>query len=347
MKKYRIEIIDIAKALTIFCVIMGHTTGNLEKPLFRLVLYTFHMPLFFALAGMSIKPVPVIGIEQWKRFLYKNFLALMVPYFVWGLIYSQTTYDNIRYLVYGSWEALGEMNTLTSLWFLPCFFIAKIFVRLIINALNRFQPKNISKCCGVCAIPMFVIGFLLPHPQSGYIWCFDVAFVATGFILIGIAMKRTYLIVAQQKTIWLVVGTLVSILLFSAGTIFRSEVLELCIMCGAQYGNVFWFLYNAFSGSASILFLSMLIFRLSRESARPFSTKIITFIGQNTMGIYLLHKPLMQAVVMPFIVNLLGTSVPLVVHAAIASAIMLPVCCVLCKVVARYIPQLLGVFPRE
>ena len=46
-KSRRIETIDIAKAITIFCVILGHTTGNLDAPMFRRVLYAFHMPLFF------------------------------------------------------------------------------------------------------------------------------------------------------------------------------------------------------------------------------------------------------------------------------------------------------------
>ena len=60
-KKARIEVIDIAKAITIFLVIVGHSTGNFDTPLFRRVLYSFHMPLFFILAGMSIKPVKVSG----------------------------------------------------------------------------------------------------------------------------------------------------------------------------------------------------------------------------------------------------------------------------------------------
>ena len=46
-KKARIELIDIAKAITIVLVILGHTTGNLETPMYRRLIYSFHMPLFF------------------------------------------------------------------------------------------------------------------------------------------------------------------------------------------------------------------------------------------------------------------------------------------------------------
>ena len=71
-KKRRIELIDIAKAITIFLVIWGHTTGNGETPLFRLVLYAFHMPFFFFLAGMSIKAKPFTSFREWRNFVRKN-----------------------------------------------------------------------------------------------------------------------------------------------------------------------------------------------------------------------------------------------------------------------------------
>lgn len=114
IKKKRIELIDIAKAITIFLVIAGHTTGNLETPLYRRVLYSFHMPLFFFLAGLSIKAKKVEG-KQWLTFLKKNILALLVPYFIWALIYGQFSFENITKILYGSWEMLGETGTLTSL----------------------------------------------------------------------------------------------------------------------------------------------------------------------------------------------------------------------------------------
>ena len=74
-KKSRIELIDIAKAITIILVILGHTTGNLETPMYRRVLYTFHMPLFFFLAGMSIKPKVLKSFGAWKSYIEKNILA--------------------------------------------------------------------------------------------------------------------------------------------------------------------------------------------------------------------------------------------------------------------------------
>lgn len=91
------------------------------------------MPLFFALAGLSMKPVGLHGFKAWKNLLKKNILALVVPYFIWGLVYAPFSYDNMLTLFYGSWEALTDMGTLTSLWYLPCFFLSKIIVQVIIT----------------------------------------------------------------------------------------------------------------------------------------------------------------------------------------------------------------------
>lgn len=48
MKKARTEVIEIAKAVTIFLVIVGHTTGD---AFYKRVIYSFHMPLFFMRHG--------------------------------------------------------------------------------------------------------------------------------------------------------------------------------------------------------------------------------------------------------------------------------------------------------
>ncbi|WP_026493413.1 MULTISPECIES: acyltransferase family protein [unclassified Butyrivibrio] len=68
-KKYRIELIDITKAITIILVILGHTTGNLDTPMYRRLLYTFHMPLFFFLSGMSTKPGALLLCAVIERYV--------------------------------------------------------------------------------------------------------------------------------------------------------------------------------------------------------------------------------------------------------------------------------------
>lgn len=343
----RIETIDIAKAITIFCVILGHTTGNLDTPMFRRVLYSFHMPLFFLLAGLSIKPKVVSGTRGWLKFLYKNLLSLMVPYLLWGLVYAPFSYINMGKLLFGSWEALTEMETLTSLWYLPSFFIARVIVQSVINIAEHFKAKSVPLCCGIAALPILAAGLLIPHPENGVFWCADIALTASSFILLGIAIRKIYLIVAQHKTVWLVLSFIGSTALFCLGTVFRGDALELSLMCKGDYGNIFWFLFNSVFGSVSVLAISMLLSRISRESARPFRLDAVTYIGRQTMGIYLLHKPFLQQIIMPCLSDTLPAECPLLVTALIGSIAALIFSILMCIVIGRFIPQLLGKFPAN
>lgn len=346
-RNHRIETIDIAKAITIFCVILGHTTGNLDTPLFRRVLYSFHMPLFFLLAGLSVKPKALRSGRAWAAFLYKNLLALMVPYLIWGLIYAPFSYENLSELLYGSWEALTRMDTLTSLWYLPCFFISRIIVQALVTALEYAGVKNVPFWCGIAALPLLALGLLLPHSENGVFWCADIALAGSSFILLGIAVRKAYLIMAQQKTSWLILSVLAGAVLFSLGTVFRGSELELSLMCKSSYGNQLWFLYNSAFGSLTILALSMLLSRLSRESARPFRVNAVTYIGQQTMGIYLLHKPFLQQTMMPALSELLPEGCPFLAAACIGAGGTLLFSIVMCFVIGKFVPQLLGRFPRN
>ncbi len=347
VKSRRIETIDIAKAITIFCVILGHTTGNLDTPMFRRVLYAFHMPLFFLLAGLAVKPKAVRGLKEWRLFLYKNLLSLIVPYLVWGLVYAPFSYANIGELFYGSWEALTRMETLTSLWYLPCFFVARVIVQIVINIAEYAKVKSVPLWCGIAAIPLLTIGLLIPHNENGVVWCADISLAASGFILLGIAIRKAYLIMAQQKTLWLIMSFVGSTLLFCAGTVFRGDALELSLMCKSDYGNLLWFLYNSVFGSVSVLTLSMLISRLSRESVRPFRIDAVTYIGRQTMGIYLLHKPFLQQVIMPALSGIFPEDMPFFVTALIGSALAMLFAVAMCYIIGRFVPQLLGRFPRN
>jgi hypothetical protein len=181
-------------------VILGHTTGNLETPMYRRLIFSFHMPLFFFLAGMSIKPKALKSFGEWKGFIWKNLRALVVPYLIFAFIYAPFSFDNVPKFLYGSWQALGKARTLTSLWYLTCFFIARIYCQILTDLVSRANPKNLNATLGLLAIPMFAVGFLLPKLDGGYLWCLDISFVASGFILLGIALRQRILIFAQAKS---------------------------------------------------------------------------------------------------------------------------------------------------
>ena len=114
--------------------------------------------------------------------------------------------------------------------------------------------------------------------------------------------------------------------------------------CAGEYGNPFWFLFNSAAGTAAVLSLSMLLLRLAREGARPFSTAAVSYIGQHTLGIFLLHKNMLQMLILPWISSRI--SGPALLTAFLGSCAALACSILLCAVIERYVPQLLGQFPR-
>ena len=343
VKKPRVELIDISKAITIFLVIMGHADRSYDSPMSRLIIYAFHMPLFFFLAGLSIHPSPVHGLTEWKNYLRKNILALVVPYFIWAFVYAPFDFKNVPLFLYASWKALDSSKTLTSLWYLSAFFMARIITQLVVSFLGRIKASDVTSKCALFSIPMFIIGLAAPKLSAGYPWCLDAAFVGAAFILLGIAARKPLLILAQQKGVTLAFVFVISLSLLFCGTYLRGDNLTLMLMCDSKYGNIFWFFANSFSGTMAVLSASMILFRLSREGIRPFGTTAITYTGKHTMGIFLLHKNILQLLIMPA-VNSFITG-PEALNAFLGACITLPISLLLCAVIEKYVPQLLGQFP--
>jgi fucose 4-O-acetylase-like acetyltransferase len=92
-KQGRLEWVDYAKGVGMFLVVLGHTLRGLEAsdviadgPTFRFVdswIYSFHMPLFFALSGFFAE-------RQVKRnmsvFLQEKLATLAYPYLLWSTL---------------------------------------------------------------------------------------------------------------------------------------------------------------------------------------------------------------------------------------------------------------------
>lgn len=66
----RIEYIDIAKGLAIFCVLVGHIVDS--DTLMKTILYAFHMPVFFILSGMVAHVQPQYTLTNCKSIVKKT-----------------------------------------------------------------------------------------------------------------------------------------------------------------------------------------------------------------------------------------------------------------------------------
>ena len=340
--RQRLDYLDIAKCITIFLVIMGHSTGNLDTPLFRVVLYSFHMPLFFIVSGTVVRTHVTTKYDKahWKDFLGKNLFMLMVPYLIWGLIYSQFSYKNTAYILYGSWQLLGKAGTLTSLWYLPCLFLARIEMEAVLMLGKKLEKLNRHLYALIIAAAAFAIGFALPKVEIGYIWCADISFVALGFMLLGYSIKEIIGEFIDSKLIYQAAVLLISGGLFVMSMVIQDGSPALVMMCKSDYGSIPLFLLSGLSGSTFILSLSILLQEAWGQNTESKLRKNIIWVGKRTLGVYLLHKPFLQEVLVPLL-KLAGLQ-NLFVIAIIGAVIDLPLCCLMIKVLEKYVPALLG-----
>jgi len=269
MSKRRIEILDITKCLAIYLVVLGHTFTNSEllgnPPMIAKVLYSSHMPLFFFLSGMSTSVKPLVGRDEWRFFLRKNILTLALPYVIWALIYSKFSCVNVAWILYGSWEALGKVQTVTSIWFLACLFIARIIIQIVVSLVAKLKNNNERLLYIVIGIALFAIGYLLPHPEIGYPWCFDVALEAAGCMILGVALKKDVLKLAVQKGTVLIGLLLATASIFAVIVFINKDQLGVTMMCKNQFPNSIISFVLATLGSIFELTVSMILKRTADE----------------------------------------------------------------------------------
>lgn len=89
----RVDYIDLMRGIAILTVVMGHFLENkhtCSMPRLYEVIYSFHMPLFFAISGFTEGKFgkPVAKCKDLLNYEWKASCALLLPYFVWLAITS-------------------------------------------------------------------------------------------------------------------------------------------------------------------------------------------------------------------------------------------------------------------
>lgn len=293
MKKQRIEYIDVARGVAMFFVLLGHTVNS--DTWIKTFVYAFHMPLFFILSGQarSCQTRLSVGVKQSCKNFKKNFESMIVPYFIWGLIYSAFSIKNCLYIGYGTRETLIKAGSLSSLWFLPVLFIACAIVEVVWPAANRFKSTVVI---GILGIVFAVIGCFMPHHNYyGNVWGIDIAFVAAAFMIIGWLLRPVCDRLLLRKDISLP-ACFIALVLFVLGTKYLSEPGSYVLMANAVYGNYVTFFMNAVTGSAVVILCSILICQFAKKEVKIFDFIKTVFVktGGNSLGIFVVHKPVVE-----------------------------------------------------
>lgn len=170
--------VDNLKVLGIFAVILGHIASPLGG-----FIFSWHMPLFFMIAGFFIR-----FDLLFKDFIIKDFKRLMMPYFVFaniGFVVEilkrlvlhrvELNYVNELQGIFIWMDMSSLVNTYASvLWFLPALFFTKAVLYIIHKNIHNLFYQLI-----VISI-LFGVSFLVDLPFG-----IDNAFNALLFLFIG------------------------------------------------------------------------------------------------------------------------------------------------------------------
>ena len=230
----RILGLDIWRGMLMVLVVAGHVAGmaaRLVPPeeygtyafIFKII-YAFHMPAFFVLAGLLMAMSASEGKTPWSDFVWKKARRLLLPYFCFGVlnivvyhvaipcfykIFASSSngyylHDTMRWwhpwasLFYGApWPGTDGFRCNSALWFLPCLFSASLLGGATMRFANCISRKFILSPVAIL-VPVWcvacVAGFLghdvgvqFPMGINALLWQFQ--FFVLGMVT-GILFKR-------------------------------------------------------------------------------------------------------------------------------------------------------------
>jgi fucose 4-O-acetylase-like acetyltransferase len=265
----KIEWIDSLKTLGILAVILGHIASP-----FGQFIFSWHMPLFFVIAGFFIK-----FNTPFKEFFLKNFLRLMIPYFIFAFIGLGA--DNIkRFLLHR--EELNNFVEIQNiffgmditsllnhygfvLWFLPALFFGK----MILYAINKVTLNLLFQ--GLIVFALFLISFIIEIPFG-----LDNAANSILWIFLGYLFFNFYI----NSKILSLYFTISALILVSFYILFGIPSLDLAMKSYENiFINIFW--------AVSVIYIFVFLIRKIKYP-NTFS-KVFSIWGGNTMLLFIVH----------------------------------------------------------
>ncbi|MCD8369726.1 MAG: acyltransferase family protein [Clostridiales bacterium] len=202
MHSSRIPEIDIAKGFAIFLVILGHIV-TIHHTLFRWI-FSFHMPVFFFLSGMTFRPERYHCIRDYISAKGRRLILpyLIITFAAFLICMARPDYrlpvitDGWRHqLKWIFWYAQPQNLYVGQIWFLVALFMAELISLLWIRFLG---DKSICirlfslLALGLAGVSIRMIFPYLPVGER-LPWKLDTALTASVFVIAGYYAGRTNL----------------------------------------------------------------------------------------------------------------------------------------------------------
>lgn len=192
-RKSHFKEIDIAKGIGILLVVIGHcfpdvsTVDGVSVPFFRLVhdvIYTFHMPLMFFMAGFLSQRI--FKAEDKAQFVKDRFIRLMIPYFSIGILYMPVKIVLARFAaqpfdIATLWQMFLGVNPNGGLWYLYVLFLIQV---VLVFTCSKDNIKWLLLISAVVSIAVVI-------SNVSFYWIDDAAYYLF-FVLLGLYIGMDY-----------------------------------------------------------------------------------------------------------------------------------------------------------
>ena len=336
----RIEWIDAAKGLGISLIVIGHVWSLSDPPLFYQWMFAFHVPLFFFISGLTLKP----AAGPLGRVVAGKVRTLLVPYFVFallGYLFYVAGYvaagmlgREIEQFDYGLWiplfgilhGTLGDGYLVNSpLWFLPALFVT-FLAGYTVNTYIMQHWLRIVVVLGIAAFGIW-LGDRYRLPFGLLPAMIALLFFQTGYYFRRFAVSDR--IPERAGSILLVLLFVVSLAAPLNGAVGIADM---------NVNQPLLFLVFAFNG---ILMSVLLVQRVGAGSG------LLALVGRHSLAILVLHMLVIKSVKVVFLV-VFGVDFATMEHSlllglavlAVSTLVMIP--CI--YVIDRWLPFTLGRF---
>lgn len=278
----RLAFVDILKGIGILSVLLGHLL--LPGCILKSIIYSFHMPLFFIAVGLVYKPQPVL------KYTIKRIQSILIPYFIWALIFASFSFPTVALIVYGSNESLIYAGSNGMLWFLPCLFYSSIIAIFFINHCATYKKERLLLLLLTLSLLITSIILNLYHDlfqfnriSLGYPFGLDVVFLGAAFIMSGRLLKIIY------KASLVLKVSMCLFVLFSFLSIFIKTKSGYQQMATFDVGSGLEFFFVSILVVIGLISISIML-------EKTYLSKSLCWFGKNSLIIFIAHRMILYPI---------------------------------------------------
>jgi acyltransferase len=359
----RMGLIDVARFYAMALVFYGHFIERimmLKNPAAATqykFIYSFHMMLFFLLAGYVVQES--YTEFSFGKYLKHRFMSRLLPFLFFTAIFmllpmffsgdfNNLPLPSVKGYIYGLLMTLFGLP----MFCIPSWFVLMIFSVEIVHyvAFRFLKSSNLKILIG--ALLFYVAGYwlnlefdivnLMKRRLVGYNYLFiHEAITMYAFYLLGIYLRRKQFLMEKVSPKIVIPGVIVMFLIvlftfkLNNGP-FNFSYYNSVVIMFSSHGNFIWFPITAVSGSFFILFLA---------KVTP-SQKTILLIGENALifmclnGIF--YHYINFRVAKWVVTHLSGSFLTILGVGCVMTVASLAVCIPLVYLFDKFVPQLVG-----